>query len=670
MKKMLAGWMTVLAVMAVGGLAVVGPAAADGQVPIACDATALTHAFENGGSYVFGADCTLSLSAAFTLHSATTLSLDAGGHQVVFQGTDGGGNGAGGGFGNGNRFAEVAGTFDLYGITLDSFGVGGVTLDGTAGADGADGLYPTANDQPGGNGGDGGMGTNGGDAHGGALLIDPGANVTLTGVTLSNDFAHGGKGGNGGNGGNGTFGAGGAPGSGIGAPGGNGGNGGQGGNGGDAYGGAIENDGTLALVDGTVVGDIAEGGVSQGGNGGDGGEGGVGGIAEPEQVEGTGGVGGAGGNGGSPGHTGAAYGGAIYNAGALTVTNTFFNNDSVGYTATSFGGRGGYGGKGGPGQWDIYSTDPTRSGSGPGNGGDGGPGGNGAPAGTIGITVGGDIYSTSAYALSGGQAHGLAYPETSCWGGGELGGRAGGYLTSTISDGKVPTSLGHAGATGTPTGNAPCDKGQASGDTFFPDPNPGGDPGSGESGSGGGGGSDGGGAGSGGSGEAGSGGSGSGGSGSTDTGSGKLGPGSSGSGSGSSGSGSGGKGSGGGGSGGGGHAVLGKLAGTGTTASVPVECPASGPSCAITAELTESGGPQGKPQDAAASDRRLLKAVVLGRATATVRPGHSTTLKVTVGARGRRLLAAHHQLKAQLTVYQRVGGRQTVLRSAAVRFKQ
>jgi hypothetical protein len=112
------------------------------------------------------------------------------------------------------------------------------------------------------------------------------------------------------------------------------------------------------------------------------------------------------------------------------------------------------------------------------------------------------------------------------------------------------------------------------------------------------------------------------------------------------------------------HAVLGELTSSGTTASVPVGCPASGPACAITAQLTSAGKP-----DATARARRLLKAAILGRATATVRPGHSTVLKVKLGTGGRRLLSAHRGLTARLTVYQRIGGKQTVLRSGTVRFK-
>lgn len=135
-----------------------------------------------------------------------------------------------------------------------------------------------------------------------------------------------------------------------------------------------------------------------------------------------------------------------------------------------------------------------------------------------------------------------------------------------------------------------------------------------------------------------------------------------------SGSGSGGNGSAGPGSSGS-EATLGKVTVSGTTASVPVACPASGPSCAVTAAITGSGGAGARSRETASGGRRLLEAVVLGRAKATVGPGQSAKLKVKLGTAGRHLLAVHHSLKATLGVYQRIGGKKTVLWSATVRFK-
>jgi hypothetical protein len=53
----------------------------------------------------------------------------------------------------------------------------------------------------------------------------------------------------------------------------------------------------------------------------------------------------------------------------------------------------------------------------------------------------------------------------------------------------------------------------------------------------------------------------------------------------------------------------------------------------------------------------------------TVRPGHSTSLRVGLGAGGRRRLADRRRLAVHLTVLQKIGGKQTILRSAIVTFK-
>ena len=76
--------------------------------------------------------------------------------------------------------------------------------------------------------------------------------------------------------------------------------------------------------------------------------------------------GGIGGNGGSGGD---ASGGAIYNSGIITMTNTAISNNQA------IGGRGGNGGRGGSGSWAGLSGLPFIGGRG-GNGGFGGNGGN------------------------------------------------------------------------------------------------------------------------------------------------------------------------------------------------------------------------------------------------------------------------------------------------------
>ena len=628
-----------LACVVVAGVVSTGLAAATEPQAIACDATALAHAFEVGGTYVFGANCELMLGTELTLHTATTLTLESGDHHVAFVGTD-----AGSPYwaGNANRFATVDGHLTLEGIDVKRFAVGGTTLDGTPGSAGGEGEHSSGFNVPGGNGtdhggngGDGGHGGDGRDAHGGAMLIDGTGVVNLEVTEFTEDYSDGGRGGAGG--------AGGAGGETAGVnqnkemdlqPGGNGGNGGEGGRGGDAYGGAIENDGTLIVNLSSFKLDIAVGGTSVGGSGGEGGRG-------FDRLGGLGGLGGA------AGRTGSAFGGAIYNTGTLTVANTEFISDYAGYDVTSFSGNGGRGGQGGE---------------------RGGRGGDGAAPGPVGLVAGGDVYSDSAFTVSGGFANGVARAAESSGGGGGRGGAACGRQNETPESGCATNGVNGSPAPGTAP---PVARGQTGGETFVPTPSAG--SGGGEPNPGGGSG--------GGSGGGETGGSGSGGNGSTGNGSGSTGTGGSGAGSGSSsgsgsgsgaggngsGSGAGGNGSGSGAGGaGGGHAVLGKITDSGKTTSVPVECPASGTSCAITAELTTSGGASG---DAIGSLRRLLKATVLGRATVTVHPGHSTSLKVRLGAGGRRLLADRRRLVAHLMVLQKVGGRQTVLRSTTVTFK-
>ncbi|HEX4307261.1 MAG TPA: hypothetical protein VHZ54_14595 [Solirubrobacterales bacterium] len=620
------GTAVVVASVAVGGTA------AGAETPtIACDATALAQAFETGGTYQYGANCELQLGTELTLHTATSLTLESGGHHVNFVGTNIGSPFWGG---NGNRFATVDGHLTLEGIVVKRFSFGASTLDGTPGSDGGKGensCFECSEESGGGHGGnagDGGRGGDGKDAHGGALLIDGGGVVTLEVSEFTEDFADGGRGGKGGAGGQGGLSGGHNGKEPINVPGGDAGNGGEGGRGGDAYGGAIENDGTLVAEQSRFASDIALGGTSEGGAGGEGG------YAANTSVGGTGGAGGA------AGRIGSAYGGAIYSTGTLTLTDTEFISDYAGYTGTSFSGSGG---KGGP-------------------GGRGGPGGNGAAPGPLGLVSGGDVYSTGAFTVSGGHANGVVDPEVAVGGGGGRGGAACGRGEENNQDPNCPTN----GVDGSPQPgtNPPEVRGQAVGETFVPTPNAGSGgeekgPGSEEKGPGGEEktGPDGG-SGSGENGGSGTGGTGTGGSGSTGNGSGGNGSGSGGSGTGGSGSGSGGN----------GHANVGGVTSAGGAATVPVECPSSGSSCAITGELTSvEGGSAGKSSDSLRLDRRLLKAVVLGRATTTVAPGQSKVLKVELTSKGRRLLSSRRRLKVRLTVSQKIGGKETVLRSGTVR---
>ncbi len=184
-----------------------------------------------------------------------------------------------------------------------------------------------------------GHGTNG------AAIYNNGGFVTLQDCILSNNIA---SGRNGGNGANGKSSSSGQAGSGRG-----------GGAGGAAFGGAIYNKhagtnlGTIILSHCLFTTNVASGG-----NGGPGGNGGNG-----HALGGNGGAGGAG---------GTAYGGAIYNAGRLLITNsTFFYNEATGGNAARGGtngttsgfpgypGHGSYGGGGSGGA--IYNVSKSTA---------------------------------------------------------------------------------------------------------------------------------------------------------------------------------------------------------------------------------------------------------------------------------------------------------------------
>jgi hypothetical protein len=215
-----------------------------------------------------------------------------------------------------------SGTLTLTNDTLfQNFAIGGDGAAGTPGVNGTDGTSTT----PPTKGGAGGDGQRGGDAHGGAILLDksPGAALSIVNCAITNNEAFQGQGGSGGQGGLG--------GSAVSAfqSGASGGGGGSGGQGGNAFGGAIYNaGGSLAIQESLFSGNFA--GVSSflfstvvgGGIGGAGG--GAGGQ------DGRGGIGATGGTGGFAGND---SGGAIYNSplGSVAIaTSSFSQNSAIG----------------------------------------------------------------------------------------------------------------------------------------------------------------------------------------------------------------------------------------------------------------------------------------------------------------------------------------------------
>ena len=208
-------------------------------------------------------------------------------------------------------------------------------------------------------------------AHRGRMYEVDGGQLTLQALTLENGLVTGSTGGKGTSGKPGVAGVRGANGShpatgigGSGKPGTNGANGKagtHGGGGGTAQGGAVTI-GAAGVADfyhDTFINDDVVGGSGgSGGGGGDGGMGGAGGNGGAGGKAAFGGIGGAGGAAGSggagapAGNGGIAEGGAIFNAGNLTVKHTAFMNDAA------TGGVGGSGGTAGPGAMEE-SVEPA-----------------------------------------------------------------------------------------------------------------------------------------------------------------------------------------------------------------------------------------------------------------------------------------------------------------------
>jgi hypothetical protein len=250
-----------------------------------------------------------------------------------------GGNAGAAGSGSGGGLYIAGGTVSLDGVGLsDDLAQGGLGLFGGNAGDGGNGGTGGAG-AAGGIGGDGGnggaaghagAGGDGGAAYGGGADI-AGGTVKFQSVMILSNAAIGGAGGAGGFGG--TGGSGGAGGNGgSGAPGGAGGNGdvgGAGGNGGAAYGGGVfVSGGSLSMVFGSVVANIAGGGDGgNGGQGGFGGAGGNGGAGGAGFIGGLGGNGGYGAVGGAGGNGGAAVGGIDVASGTVTTTKVLMSHN-------------------------------------------------------------------------------------------------------------------------------------------------------------------------------------------------------------------------------------------------------------------------------------------------------------------------------------------------------
>jgi hypothetical protein len=156
-------------VLGAATVAVAAPPSWADTVITSCTEAALRNAMQAGGTATYGKDCTVTFGHPITVTGS--VDVEGGGHNVTFDG-------------NGQvRLFTIAGTVTFGGLTLQSGAVHGAP---------------------------GAPGASGGTARGGALYIDSGATVTLTGDSLNGDGVRAGDGGNGANGSPGADGAAGA----------------------------------------------------------------------------------------------------------------------------------------------------------------------------------------------------------------------------------------------------------------------------------------------------------------------------------------------------------------------------------------------------------------------------------------------------------------------------
>jgi hypothetical protein len=348
--------------------------------------------------------------------------------------------------------------------------------DGAPGVDGGSGANGTSTSPDAGSGSPGtaatpappvGPSSNG---DGGCIFVGPGTTVRLSGISVSycsatgdpgGNGAPGGRGGDGGRGWDGAYGAS----QGSNGTGANGADGSAGATGGEGLGGAIYNAGTLVVAGGTFAHNIAQGG--NGGSGGMGGPGGQGGGMHDVYDYGgyAGADGGTGGDGARAGDGGAARGGAIYNAGHLSVSGVAFSSNTVkgghagasGTALAAAGGSGGPGGGGEPGYPESCPGDaihPGGPGGNGGNGGKGGSGGNGGDASGAAIFSSTETLAVDATQFgTGSQADVAKAGGTDPNGPGQAGGGGGPGVSPPRSDchgNPIDNPSGSAGADGVP----------------------------------------------------------------------------------------------------------------------------------------------------------------------------------------------------------------------------
>jgi hypothetical protein len=119
-----------------------------------------------------------------------------------------------------------------------------------------------------------------------------------------------------------------------------------------------------------------------------------------------------------------------------------------------------------------------------------------------------------------------------------------------------------------------------------------------------------------------------------------------------------------------GKASVGHARVSGTTASVKITCKGA-TSCKVSLKLTVTETFRGHKLTAVSARKQKLthKTVVVGTASATIRAGHNSTVKIKLNGTGRKLLAARHKLTAKLTVTQKINGRNRTLSTQKPTFK-
>ncbi len=392
-----------------------------------------TPAVSGGGGGADGGD---KLGGGIYIETGATVSVYGGHLSGIISGESGGSGGNGGSGGSGGNGGSPVGTIncsqEIYG------GDGGLAADGADGGDGGDG----------------------GDAKGGAVYVESGATLNVSGTLFQGTAAYGGYGGHGGAGGQGGWaGRGGSAGgpccSWYGRPGGysgTGGNAGAGGDAGNAHGGAIYSEGTVNLTDAIFKGPEVAG--RSGGNGAAGGEGGNGhGNVEPPV--------GDGGDGGDAGDGGDSAGGAIYSTGTLNVYSAVFENTRAGYGPTYGWGTGGEAGAGGASPYPQNSTigvaAPTS-----GDGGDGGDGGDATGASIFGSVAFKGCANFTGSALGAGDGGLLGAAGATAWEGiSGVAGKAGlaGFAGAADPSGFAPYPCASGPGIEGPPGDKTCSDG-------------------------------------------------------------------------------------------------------------------------------------------------------------------------------------------------------------------